>query len=270
MSENKIDIGGISLSNLNWHQVLEEIEKYLLEDQRLKTNDHLKSFQPLVIFTPNPEIIIYAQKDKQFKKIVNSAQITVADGQGVIWASRLLGKKLPERITGTDLAKKLIELAAEKGLPIGLIGGSPLLALQAIDCLKREYPQLKAWGEEGPRMERVGDKWEMESGYNLDLLIEKIDKMETQIILVGMGAPKQEIFINQLIHQTSFFIHQPLVFLSVGGAFDYFAGKLPRAPKWGQKIGLEWLFRLIFQPWRIKRQLALLKFIFLVCKAKLS
>lgn len=270
MSENKIYIGGIGLSHLNWHQVLEEIEKYLEKGKRQKTKDKIENTQPLVIFTPNPEIIVYAQKDQQFKEVVNSAQITVADGQGVIWASRFLGQKLPERITGTDLAKKLIELAAEKGLPIGLIGGSPLLALQAIDCLKKEYPQLKAWGEEGPRMERVNNQWEMESGYNLDLLTEKIDKMETQIILVGMGAPKQEIFINQLIHQRSFFIHRPLVFLSVGGAFAYFAGKLPRAPKWGQKIGLEWLFRLIFQPWRIKRQFALLKFIFLVCKAKLS
>ncbi len=270
MSENKIYIGGIGISKLNWHQVLEEIEKYLVQDQKLKTKDQFKSLQPLVIFTPNPEIIVYAQKDKRFKEIVNSAQITVADGQGVIWASRVLGQKLPERITGTDLAKKLVELAARKGLSIGLIGGSPLLALQARDCLKREYPQLKAWADEGPRMERVGDRWEIKSDYNLDLLTEKINKMETQIILVGMGAPKQEFFINQLIHQPSFSVHQPLIFLSVGGAFAYFAGKLPRAPEWGQKMGLEWLFRLIFQPWRIKRQLALLKFLFLVCKAKLS
>ncbi|MBI5465023.1 WecB/TagA/CpsF family glycosyltransferase [Candidatus Gottesmanbacteria bacterium] len=256
MGKNKIFILGIGVSNLNFSQVLEEIEKWFENGSKI--------YQ---IFTPNPEIIILAQKDKKFAQILNNADLALPDGQGIIWASRFLGQPLKERITGVDLAEKLSELAAKKGLTIGLIGGGPQIAVKALECLKEKYPGLNGWAEEGPRIEMANGKWQMANGYDLDLLIEKIKKTETRIVFVGMGAPKQEYFIENVKCQMSN-VKCPLVLMAVGGAFDYLSGRVLRAPKWMQNLGFEWLYRLIRQSWRWRRQLALLKFIVLVLKSK--
>lgn len=253
MSKNKIFIIGVGFSNLNFNKTLEEIQKYMEQG----TKEEIK---PLVIFTPNPEIAVLAQKDENFRKIVNSAQINIPDGQGIVWASRFLGRPLPERITGTDLMEKLAKMAAEKGFSIGLIGGGPKIAVKALECLKKKYPRLNGWAEEGPWINMEHRTWNMEH----KALFEKTD-----ILFVGMGAPKQEYFIYQATrnmgHGTL-----PTIFMAVGGAFDYLSGNLPRAPLVIRKIGFEWVFRLIRQPWRIKRQLALIKFILLVFKQKFS
>lgn len=157
----------------------------------------------------------------------------------------------------------LVWLAAVRGYGIGLIGGRGGVAVKALECLRQKHPGLVGWAMEPGELcaDNLGD---------LDNLGEKIRKTNTRLVFVGLGAPKQEYFIARLTHPSSLIPHHPLVLMSVGGAFDVISGALPRAPHFWQKLGLEWLWRLVRQPWRLVRQLALLKFVFLVFKQKLA
>lgn len=263
MNANFVDILGVQVSNQSEADNLEYIRKYLQGNKATRQQGNKVGRKPLVIFTPNPEIVVYSQKDKTFKKLVNTAQINLCDGWGLVWASQVLDKGKLTRITGVDFAEKLAELASKEAVAIGLIGGRPGIALKALERLRKKYPGLKGWVEEGPVIPKG---------------LEKTAK--TGLILVGLGCPKQEYFIDALQGynvtklQSSNGALLPCssgaVLMAVGGAFDYWAGRTWRAPRWIQNLGLEWLWRLILQPWRLKRQLALLEFIFLVTKEKLA
>jgi N-acetylglucosaminyldiphosphoundecaprenol N-acetyl-beta-D-mannosaminyltransferase len=264
-------VGGIKFSNLNFNQVLEEIKKYLKTGVYPVENKKQKKIFPLVIFTPNPEIVVYAQKDNHFKKIVNSAQINIPDGGRIVWASRLLKEPLPERISGTDLLGRLVEIATEKSIRVGLIGGGSKIAVRALECLGKKYPGLLGWAEEGPRIKTSDTRNHISDDNTINQLVKKIRETETRILFVGFGAPKQEYFIDKLrAHLSDKKATSPVVLMAVGGAFDYISGQIRRAPKWIRDLGFEWFYRLVRQPWRIKRQLALPKFIILVAKQKFS
>ncbi len=261
MNSDFTEILGVQVSTLDEDLILEYTRKYLARNEK---ND----VKPLVIFTPNPEIVVYARKDEKFKSLVNTAQINLCDGFGLVWASQVLGKPRLRRITGADFAEKLVKLAADLGVGIGLIGGRPGVAVRALECLKKKYPGLKGWGEERisfchsrgaagqPREDWIPDQVG-------DDILKRIQETKPGLVLVGLGAPKQEYFINLLT--TNYHLQTtPIVFMAVGGAFDFWAGRVRRAPKFLQNLGLEWAWRLILQPWRLKRQLSLLKFIRLV------
>lgn len=188
------------------------------------------------IVTPNPEFLVTAQKDPVFKKILNEADLSIPDGAGL----KLSGKINPDLIgvkntvTGTDLMEKLIELSAEKGFAVGLLGGRNGVAEQTAERLKKKY-----------------------SGLKINVVNEKL--IPVDILFVALGAPKQEKWIALNLSKI------PVkVAMGVGGAFDYLSGRIPRAPRWIRKLGLEWLFRLMIQPWRIKRQLKLLHYLWLL------
>lgn len=235
------------------------------------------------IVTPNPEILVMASKNIDYQKVLNKAEIALADGIGVIIAGRILGKLLKERITGVDLLESLCLCVAEKPITVGFLGGRPGVAERTAECLQLKYPHLKISfiGEEWPNDEMDNRRSNVE-GRNLKIEGRKSINLQSStvkcpsstfyhlpsrvdILFVAFGAPKQELWMNENLDKL------PVkVAVGVGGSFDYISGEVLRAPLLIRLIGFEWLFRLIVQPWRLRRQLTLLKFVWLVLKEKFS
>ena len=229
---------GVGISDVTKNQALEFIITSL--EKRAKK---------VSIFTPNPEIIMAALKDDSFKKVVNTASLALPDGVGVLWAGKLLGEPFQSRITGVDFMLELCKEAAKRGFTIGLFGGGKQIAERAAECLLAKYPSLKiSYVSDG------GDKIQ-NTKYKIP---------NTDILFVALGFPKQEKWIYENLPRI------PVqVAMTVGGAFDYISGAVPRAPLFVRNLGLEWFFRLLIQPWRLRRQLVLFKFIFLVLRNRL-
>jgi len=182
------------------------------------------------IVTPNPEFLVAAHKDTVFKKILNDADLSIPDGVGL-----KLSGKIKNTFSGTDFMEELIRVAAEKGFTAGFLGGKDGVAEKCAERLKRKYPTLKVSFTSADAEAKIPP---------LDLLF------------VALGHIKQEKWIAANLDKIP--VH---LAMGVGGAFDYLSGRVPRAPKWMRDLGFEWLFRLIMQPWRIKRQLALGQYI---------
>ncbi len=224
---------GVGFSNASEQEVLEFIYTGLQN-----------SSKKYYIVTPNPELLVIAQKDSNYKTTLNNAKLALADGIGILWAARLMGKPLKQRITGADLTESLCNHVSKQPITVSFLGGGPNIAELTAECLQKKYPGLKV-------------SW-FSQEYDKSLK----DK-ETDILFVAFGSPKQEIWIADNLNDLN-----AKVVMGVGGAFDFITGKVPRAPKFLRNLGLEWLFRLIMQPWRIKRQVSLIRFVFLVIKEK--
>lgn len=223
---SKTEFLGVGITNETAEDVLEYIE------------DRLKKGPKFYIVTPNPEILVHASKNPSFKKILNEAEIALPDGTGLFLASILRLKPFKQRIPGINFMEEL----CKKPLSIGLLGGKPGIADRVADRLLKLNPKLN--------IKFVGSEWPPR---------DPVEKMD--ILFVAFGHPKQEEWIYQNLDKL-----QVKAAMGVGGAFDYISGEISRAPWIVQFLGFEWLFRLIKQPWRWKRQLALLEFIKLVFK----
>jgi N-acetylglucosaminyldiphosphoundecaprenol N-acetyl-beta-D-mannosaminyltransferase len=207
-----------------------------------------KGKKKLFIVTPNPEIIIYAQKHLAFKDRLNSSDIALADGVGILLASRLLGLGIQSRTTGVDFIEELCKVTREKPVSIGFLGGRPGVAEHTAECLKQKYPWIN--------VVFTGEEW---------LSKDVKTQQPIDILFVAYGFPKQEEWIYDNLEKL------PVkAAMGVGGAFDFISGNVPRAPKPVRSLGFEWLFRLIVQPWRLKRQAALPIFAYLVIKERFS
>lgn len=243
-----IEILGIKVNNVDYQEAIAKIEEFI------------KSGKPHQICTVNPEYIMAAQKDEEFREILNKADLCLPDGAGLLWASRFLAKKrsaisdqrlaiIQERVTGVDLIWKLAELSEKRGYSIYLLGAGPGVAEQTALVLRTKYPLLKIVGaSEGiPQLDQS-------RGAILDIdqfekdLITQISNLKPQILLVAFGHPKQDKFIAKYKKE----LRIP-VMIGVGGAFDFISGRRKRAPKWMRTIHLEWLFRLILEPHRLNR-----------------
>lgn len=233
MSLNSRKILGIHIATDNKETILEEVKKWLVENNG----------KPRIIVTPNAEQLVFARQNMRFAGMLNRADVAIPDGFPV---SRLL--HVP-RIPGVEFMEDLVRLAAKRGDTIGLIGGYGGLAVRALECLKATYPGLRGWAIEP-------------EGYSLQQIVQKIRKTNTRFVFVGLGAPKQEYFIARMARESQ------SIYMSVGGAFDMISGTIQRAPVPIRKVGLEWLWRLFQEPWRWKRQLALVKFAVLVIAEK--
>jgi len=228
-----------------------------------------KSAEKYYVVTPNPELLVIANKNTNYKKVLNGAKLALPDGVGVMIAGQLLGKQLKQKITGVDLMKKICERVAEKPITIGFLGAGPGVAEKAAECLVSCYPGLKVvfvneeWEQSG--FERA-KKYQEDEKNNKSGLNAKYKIHNTiDILFVAFGSPKQELWIAENLEKL------PVkVAIGVGGSFDFISGKVKRAPEWMRKIGLEWLFRLIIQPWRIKRQFSLVIFSLLVFKEMIA
>ncbi len=233
----KKQLFGVNITIDSKNDILSEVENYLLGKSK-------KS--PFVIVTPNPEQVMLAQHDKEFLKLLNKADVALPDGVGLVWAM----KGIVSRIPGVDFMSDLVRMANKNSWEIGLVGGWNGVGKKALAELQTSYANLKGWAMEPEKT-------------SVEKLAKQIIDSNTKIVFVGLGAPKQEEYIDVLKKQC-----KQVVFMSVGGAFDMIAGGVKRAPLWMQKLGLEWLYRLFQEPWRWKRQVAIIEFLFLVIKER--
>lgn len=211
--------------------------------------DRIEKKEKALIVAINPEKIIKAKQDPSLKKLLNDAEFQIPDGIGVILASKIQKGQIRERVTGVDMMMKLCEESAKRGKPIFLYGGKPGVAEKAAAKLQEIYPNIQIAGTQ--------------DGYEKDLqkVRNKINEAKPDILFVAMGSPKQENWINDNRDQ----LH-PTIYQGVGGSFDVLAGTVKRAPKAFQKAGLEWFYRLMKEPKRLKRQMALPLFLLEVAK----
>jgi N-acetylglucosaminyldiphosphoundecaprenol N-acetyl-beta-D-mannosaminyltransferase len=211
--------------------------------------DYVADGHPRQIVTVNPEFVMTSQSNAEFRQVINEAALALPDGTGVWWASRRLGHPIPERVPGVDLVDRLASLSADRGFRIYLLGAMPGVAEKAAKVLCARYPGLTVAGTYAgtPRVED-------EAG-----IIAQVRAARPHILLVAYGAPAQDLWIARNLDR----LGVP-VCIGVGGAFDYLAGVRPLAPRWLRRIGLEWLHRLVTQPWRWRRMLALPRFVWQV------
>lgn len=199
----------------------------------------------------NPEKLMKAKEDPGLKALLNRAEFQIPDGIGVIIASKLKKGSISSRITGIDMMDRIVREAARTGRAVFLYGAKPGVADKAAQQLKQTYPNLIVAGTQ--------------DGYESDTskVLETINKAKPDILFVAMGSPKQEQWIEQ--HRNN--LH-PTLYQGVGGSFDVLAGNVKRAPAAFQRMGAEWLYRLLKEPSRLKRQMNLPKFLFEVFKQK--
>lgn len=231
----------------------ENILKYIL--QRLK---YEKKFY---IVTPNPEILVYASRHDDYAAILNDAEISLPDGTGLFLASIFMGKPFKQRIPGVNFVEKLCKNTVRNPISIGFLGGRGKVAEIAAECLLQKYPHLN--------IVFAAEEWD-EAGFNFgrkdgEAKKEKKTGKEIDILFVAFGHPKQEEWIHKNLE-----ILPVKSAMGVGGAFDYISGAKKRAPFMIRAIGFEWLYRLITEPWRWRRQLALITFVKLMLKERLG
>ena len=240
--KHKANILGCLIDLVSLDQALDEI-KMLLQNQ--------KSYAQII--TINAEILYEAVKDSKLKTVINNAQMVTPDGIGVVWAASKLGYKPQGRVTGIELLEGICQEGSKEGWKLFFFGAAPGVAEQAAVNLRKRYPGLKVVGT-------INGYFAPEDTANI---IASIKESAPHLLLVALGAPRQEYWINDYIEQL-----QIPVCIGIGGSFDVIAGLKKRAPALMIKLNLEWLYRLISEPSRIRRQLALPKFVLLILKEK--
>ena len=232
---------------LNYQNILE----YILKNKSQKQ-------MAAQIVSLNPENLVAMRKSERFEKVVLSSLGQIVDGAGVVVAARVLAHTTLSRLTGVDLMDRLLGEAAKYSLRCLLIGGRGQLAERVADCYKRRFPKLMVEGTEGFGDLKSPKKPEIER------LKQIVASTRPHLVFVAFGSPVQELWIEE----QQALLRGSLV-IGVGGAFAMLAGVLPRSPGFMRQWGLEWFYRLIREPWRAKRQLALVEFILLTAKFKL-
>jgi N-acetylglucosaminyldiphosphoundecaprenol N-acetyl-beta-D-mannosaminyltransferase len=230
----------VGFHNLTLHEAAARAEQMLLAPER----SHM-------IVTVNSVSLLKSRKDKTLLEIYRRADLVTADGVGIVWASRLLGLPLKGRVTGIDLAQSLLERASVNGYRVFLLGGRKGVAERAARRLEKRFSGLDIVGTHHGYFDEAKG------------LLAAIKEAHPQILLVGMGVPKQERWMLKHVKELSV----PLM-IGVGGAFDVFSDDCPRAPAHWQRLGLEWLYRLLHEPQRIKEALAIPHFIGRVLAAR--
>lgn len=218
------------------------IDALTMEETVNRVAGFIESGRPHRILTLNPEYLYRAQFDGVLMRLLHRADLVTPDGVGIVWACRVAGYPVEERITGIDLMQRLIEKAAAGSWRVFLLGASPGVAENAAEKLRRAHPGLQIAGT------HHGYFQEDEAGR----VAEAVRQAEPDFIFVALGAPRQELWIDQHLETTG-----AAAAMGVGGSFDVIAGKVRRAPAWVRRLRLEWLSRLLLEPSRWKRQLVL-------------
>lgn len=197
------------------------------------------SRKPHYLATANVDFLVQALHDVELRRILLDAHLVLCDGTPLVWASRLLGNPLPERVAGSDLVPLLIQLAAAKKYKFFFLGGTPDSASQAVQNLQNKYPGLTLAGHYSPPFSSL-------LSMDHDEIRRRIQEAKPDMLFVSFGCPKQEKWIA--MHYRSLGVP---VCVGVGATIDFLAGKVKRAPKWMQKTGTEWIFRLLQEPRRL-------------------
>lgn len=237
MQPSKVTIFDIPIDNLTMAQALQKIQGFLGTD---KTH---------MIFTPNAEIMMLALKQPLLHTILSSADMLVADGFGVVLGSKLLGNPLPERVAGFDLTRNIFSFASTSPISVYLLGAKPEVVSVAAKKIELEYPGVTVLGYHHGYFSQEEEI----------SILETINRLVPDLVLVALGAPRQE----QWIYQNHLNISTKIC-IGVGGSLDVFAGVTKRAPAFFQKNGLEWFYRLCKQPYRFIRMMALPKYVLYV------
>jgi N-acetylglucosaminyldiphosphoundecaprenol N-acetyl-beta-D-mannosaminyltransferase len=232
---------------LTQRQALDAIEEIIVKRRTGLVNGEVLPCRQVV--TLNTEFVMEAQHNSAFRDVINGAALVIADGIGIVWATRLGETPVPERITGTDTIMALAKRCARSGYRLYLLGAAPGVAEQAAARLQAIAPGLEIAGayagSPGPEEERD--------------ILERLNAANADILCVAYGAPAQDLWIHRTLP------HLPVaVAMGVGGAFDFLSGRSRRAPRFMQRLGLEWLYRLYREPWRWRRMLAIPKFMTIV------
>lgn len=228
---------GVGIDSVTITEAVDLLEKFIAERK------------PRLVATANAEMVMLAQEDAELSQILNSAALVVPDGAGVVWAAKYNGIPVRERVAGYDLVQALLARAAIRGYSIYFFGAAPGIADKAAQLSVRQYPGLRIAG--------------VRNGYfsaeEVPGIIGDIKAKQADILLVALGVPKQEKWLKANLAQ----IGVPVA-IGVGGSFDVMAGVVSRAPLWMQQTGMEWLYRLLCQPRRILRMMALPRFVYRV------
>lgn len=221
---NRIKILNTYIDNLSMKETVAEVDKFIAANK------------PLHLMGVNADKINTLQDDEQLRDIVNGCDIINADGASVIWASKVLKKPLKERVAGIDLMQELLVHAEKNGYGVYFLGAKENVVKKMVMIFRKRYPKLHISGYRNGYFKK--DDWEE--------IADGIRKSGAQIVFVGITSPLKEYLVEyfQEIGLTS-------VFMGVGGSFDVLSGNIPRAPKWMQKMGLEWLFRVMQEPGRL-------------------
>ena len=192
------------------------------------------------VFTPNVDHIVQYSEDPRFREAYDAVSLSLVDGMPVLWASRLLKRPLPEKVSGSDLVIPLLARAAERGWRVYFLGGADGAAERAKERMERELPGLTVVGTSSPRI-ALDEPQEARAK-----IVASVREARPDLVLVALGAPKQEVWSHAVAREMA-----PAVLVGVGASIDFLAGIVPRAPKWISQVGLEWLYRLGKEPRRL-------------------
>lgn len=220
----RITLLSTNVDNLTMKETVDAVDEYI------------QNHKPLHLMGVNADKINTLRKNNRLKEIVNGCGIINADGISVVWASKKLHKPLKERVAGIDLMQELLKLAEEKNYSIYLLGAKQQVVEQTAEIIKERYPAINIAG--------------YHNGYFSEKdwpdLAEKLKTSNAQIVFVGITSPLKEYLVEYLQARKL-----NCVFMGVGGSFDVISGNIPRAPKWVQNIGMEWMFRVLQEPGRL-------------------
>ncbi len=291
MSLHAVNIQGINITNSSKKEILEVLRKFLIDGAWNGQKSSKNSRKTITIVTPNPEQLVLAKNNLAFSEVLNQADVAIPDGIGLVWASRILSSfrisnfefRISHTIPGVDFMEELVGIAAKQHVPIALIGGKSKVAVSAFECLRQNHPDLLGVALDAPDFMITASGLSMNGSIDeyFKKLSETLGLEKIGVIFVALGAPKQEFFMERIRDSLtekeqariaiidSRLAVSRIILMSVGGAFDEISGRIPRAPGWVSRVGMKWLWRLMLEPWRIKRQFALLMFVVSVLKERL-
>lgn len=243
------DIIGVPINNVNMNEAVSLVLLYMNEQRNQGDKKDAK-----MVFTPNPEFVMQALSDPNFMGILKKSDLNIADGIGIVIGSKILGYPLRERVAGYDLTQKVFSAIRTTEKTVYFLGASEEIIQDAKVKMERKHRGLKVIGVRNGYFSKEDEPE----------IIEEINRLKPDLLLVGLGCPKQEkwIFENKGKIYTK-------VMIGVGGSFDVMSGRVKRAPNFFIKTNLEWFYRLITQPTRFKRMLRLPLFLIEVIKYKL-
>jgi N-acetylglucosaminyldiphosphoundecaprenol N-acetyl-beta-D-mannosaminyltransferase len=227
---NQIDLLNVRVDRVGFSAVMDQVRQAI----QLR--------RPHQLVTVNVDFIKLAKADSNFRRLINTSDISVADGMPLLWAAQLIGAPLPERITGTDLVLGCAQMAAEEGHRLFLLGAAPGVAEQAAAELQRRFPGLTVCGTYAPPF----GAWAEDEDRRI---VERVQAAQPDVLFVAFGAPRQDVWIREHMAE----LNVPIS-VGIGGTLNFLAGKIRRAPQWMQDLGLEWLYRVAQEPGRLWRR----------------
>lgn len=239
---NKVNVLDIRFSNISDEELLNVLKGAFKSDSNLR------------IVTPNPEIVMAANKSDDLKEMINNSTLVLKDGIGIKIAEKLKGIEGEKRQTGIETLERLLEIADENGYSVYFVGAKDEILQKAIVNIKAKFPNIVVKGQHNGYFKDGSPEEEQ--------ILKDMEEKKPDLLIAAMGFPKQEIFLTKT--------EAPKVSIACGGSLDVMSGEVKRAPRWMQKVGLEWFYRLIKDPGRIKRQIVIPVFLWKIVFTKNS